>query len=501
MARETDKSKLLSEIERVAEKIPHRPRLSDMKEYGEYSTANYYEIFGSWSDAVELAGFDGDSNPSAGISEDELIKDIQKLAQKLGRSPSNGEYQRQGRFSLSPVYRHFESWEEALEAAGLEILNFRKVTQISDKQELIDALRDDVRKLGHVPTRTELNKKGTFSDTTYQNHFGGYNIALKKAGFAVNSPVDTRREVECFGCGEKLMKAEWKIEDRDNIFCSQDCLHRTTVDAVCDQCGTEAQARYVLASDVNTFCDYSCKVEYYNNSDIYTIPRHCRRCGIEFPCPEYKEGQENVFCSHECSEQFHRVSENQLVEDYKQTAEELGHAPTVEEITEHCQHGVDTYYRNFDSLNEVVDAAGLERSWNPPVTIECERCGDECEKPASLVHDDQRTFCNRECYFAWMREGHLREDDKRRVPEYGPSWESQRRAARERDGFSCQSCGMSREEHLQQYSVSPHVHHITPWHEFDDHQERNKLSNLLTLCVDCHVTWEHLPVRPQVRSE
>lgn len=57
---------------------------------------------------------------------------------------------------------------------------------------------------------------------------------------------------------------------------------------------------------------------------------------------------------------------------------------------------------------------------------------------------------------------------------------------------------MTRDEHLQEYEMSPHVHHITPWHEFDDHLERNKLSNLVTLCVQCHATWEKLPVKPEI---
>ncbi|WP_080510781.1 HNH endonuclease [Halorubrum californiense] len=70
----------------------------------------------------------------------------------------------------------------------------------------------------------------------------------------------------------------------------------------------------------------------------------------------------------------------------------------------------------------------------------------------------------------------------------GPNWARQRRKTHDRDGHECQHCGS--EDQLQ-------VHHIVPYESFDDHQEANRLSNLITLCVSCHhrVEWGSLIVQ------
>jgi transposase/predicted RNA-binding Zn-ribbon protein involved in translation (DUF1610 family) len=77
---------------------------------------------------------------------------------------------------------------------------------------------------------------------------------------------------------------------------------------------------------------------------------------------------------------------------------------------------------------------------------------------------------------------------------YGPSWYAARRQARERDGYTCQRCGMTDEEHLEEYHQELHVHHIQPFRTFQDHQNANKLDNLITLCRDCHDSLEGLPI-------
>jgi transposase-like protein len=71
--------------------------------------------------------------------------------------------------------------------------------------------------------------------------------------------------------------------------------------------------------------------------------------------------------------------------------------------------------------------------------------------------------------------------------DYGEGWnESKRRAVRRRDGFECRDCGMHQENHLEQWGMKLHVHHITPAKKVDDPSERNALSNLIALCVSCH---------------
>jgi DEAD/DEAH box helicase domain-containing protein len=63
---------------------------------------------------------------------------------------------------------------------------------------------------------------------------------------------------------------------------------------------------------------------------------------------------------------------------------------------------------------------------------------------------------------------------------YGPQWNSQKQAARERDEFTCQNCG------VKEKGRAHDVHHIVPFRAFERAEEANRLENLTTLCPTCH---------------
>lgn len=68
----------------------------------------------------------------------------------------------------------------------------------------------------------------------------------------------------------------------------------------------------------------------------------------------------------------------------------------------------------------------------------------------------------------------------------GPDWASIADAARKRDKYTCQGCGLSDYEHVKKCGKSLAVHHIVPFAEFTDHVAANRLRNLVTLCNVCH---------------
>lgn len=92
-----------------------------------------------------------------------------------------------------------------------------------------------------------------------------------------------------------------------------------------------------------------------------------------------------------------------------------------------------------------------------------------------------------------------------RPNDYGPNWEAQRNAARERDGFLCRECGAaeppSRPSPIGDAPMGEgagggrqhHIHHIRPFREFgytrgqnENYKLANELDNLITLCPSCH---------------
>lgn len=78
---------------------------------------------------------------------------------------------------------------------------------------------------------------------------------------------------------------------------------------------------------------------------------------------------------------------------------------------------------------------------------------------------------------------------------YGPNWQEKREEARSRDNYRCQDCGV----HEDELDIPLHVHHINPLKNFDDVEEANKLTNLVSLCQPCHNRWEGIPLKPDNR--
>ena len=68
--------------------------------------------------------------------------------------------------------------------------------------------------------------------------------------------------------------------------------------------------------------------------------------------------------------------------------------------------------------------------------------------------------------------------------DYGSNWQTQRVAARTRDQFCCQFCG------LPETDKAHHVHHIVPLRSFSSPEIANRLTNLVTLCPNCHLRAE-----------
>lgn len=71
---------------------------------------------------------------------------------------------------------------------------------------------------------------------------------------------------------------------------------------------------------------------------------------------------------------------------------------------------------------------------------------------------------------------------------YGPDWRNVRTRVLERDGYVCQGCGMSNEEHLESDLIGGglHIHHKKKFTRFDTYEAANRLDNLISLCAKCH---------------
>ena len=132
----------------------------------------------------------------AGYTQEILIRQLQELAQQLGRAPTSRDVQRasaQGRCaSFGTFLKIFTSFGRALEVAGFAA-NIRHYT----REELITAVQTLARELGRVPKVEDINRlsragKGAHYDV-FHRVIGSWNAVLIAAGFSVQGPIEPKR--------------------------------------------------------------------------------------------------------------------------------------------------------------------------------------------------------------------------------------------------------------------------------------------------------------------
>jgi hypothetical protein len=99
-------AELIEELQWVDEEIEGIPYPADMNESGAFSAHDYQEEFGSWDDALDAAGID---------KEEQLLEDMQAVADEVGEDITAPEMNEYGRYSSTMAARYFGSWSEAKE--------------------------------------------------------------------------------------------------------------------------------------------------------------------------------------------------------------------------------------------------------------------------------------------------------------------------------------------------------------------------------------------------
>lgn len=125
-AEETDndaptKDELLSDLEKVAEKLGKEPSQSEYNEHGKYTHHSFYREIGGWNKAKKMLDMDTFKAPGVkgGISEEDILQDIIHVKTKIGRSPTKDDYNEHGAYYISTIEEKWGSFEEAKEELGL----------------------------------------------------------------------------------------------------------------------------------------------------------------------------------------------------------------------------------------------------------------------------------------------------------------------------------------------------------------------------------------------
>ena len=114
-----DESDFLDALQKQYEQTGESPTMADMREAG-VNPQRCYEYYDSWAEALDLAGIPQHRRPNRqSASREQLRTALQELGDELGHAPRTTDITNDSVYGLSTYYKHYSSWQEALEDAGL----------------------------------------------------------------------------------------------------------------------------------------------------------------------------------------------------------------------------------------------------------------------------------------------------------------------------------------------------------------------------------------------
>ncbi|WP_458206711.1 homing endonuclease associated repeat-containing protein [Haladaptatus sp. NG-SE-30] len=108
---------------------------------------------------------------STRIPTSRLLSELQHLADEKGRAPTVREMNEEGTYSAKTFCNRFGSWTNSLGELELEPSSAGSEIQIC-KQDIKESIRELADRLGHVPTVVEMKSHGSYSPKTAQARYG-----------------------------------------------------------------------------------------------------------------------------------------------------------------------------------------------------------------------------------------------------------------------------------------------------------------------------------------
>lgn len=228
---------LLAELKRVAADIGEIPSTTQIDEHSRYSSGMYADEFGTITAAREAATFaSGEDSeqesqahdstdeshgqpddsataptPDSGPSRQALINEIQRLDDGENLVPYASEMDSDGAYKSYDCLQEFGSWDEALEAAGID-----------KRERLLEELRRVRDELGQLPKTTEMNHHGRVSAGMYANFFGSWTEATSLIDAREESTNETTESDPSPDTREESNSSPVLNGDRDSILTWED---------------------------------------------------------------------------------------------------------------------------------------------------------------------------------------------------------------------------------------------------------------------------------------
>ena len=345
----------------------------------------------------------------AKIPTEDLLAELRRLSDD--EPSTQRDCRKEGKHDPDTYQQRFGSWSDALEAAGYDTVAYGRSGSLSS-DDVVERIHRATADLGHIPSSHDLGDLPYLNRRTVFNHFDSWDAALAAAG------LDGERPTYCDECGHEFDTARgWKIHQAKVH--GEDAPDIGLLDTIRDLADNKMPPTQRDMADSGPY-----SVDVYQQ--VYgSWPDALSAAGFD-----------------PSREAHNRVCREELLAELRRLADELGRPPRRDDLVEHSAYSDRPYYREFGSLIEAQKAADV---------------GTTRAQPGEGARHS-----------------------------YEGAWDQARERALERDGYTCQDCGMGDKEHREHTGCGLHVHHRTPYREFDDPDSANKLSNLVTLCWRCH---------------
>lgn len=175
--RDIPRGELLAELYRLEDELGHVPRRDDLTEHSKFCEDPYRRCFGSWAGALEAAEME--RPPAIEVYKDDLLSDLQAVADTVGRTPTVPDIDEHAEYAISTYQRRFGSWNDALKDAGFELNHVNGISEgllLSELHRLAD-------ELGRAPRACEMSRKGKYSEYPFRRQFGSWDDAVIAAGY------------------------------------------------------------------------------------------------------------------------------------------------------------------------------------------------------------------------------------------------------------------------------------------------------------------------------
>jgi len=225
------------------------------------------------------------------------------------------------------------------------------------------------------------------------------------------------------------------------------------------------------------FCNRDC----FNNRPSHLHTMTCEQCGNQFiKTSSQMARSKHHFCSRQCSHAWHRTCVSVACE---QCSKIVKRKPAKLKTTQHTFCSPECRYV---WLSENTKGEKCPTWKGGLIKVSCAQCGKDILREPNQLRKANRYFCSRTCYGLWVSTC---------TGSKAPNWQGGlsfepytdefnddlKQWVRSRDGYECQLCHMSEQEHIQTQGRVLSVHHIDYCKT-----NNNPNSNLIALCIECH---------------